>query len=94
MDQGHAHGLGKERRSITWRRPCPLGYFFQFYSVVPVLFYVTYHPVDFEILGMTGSAAVTVMNKKRGGAMIIRVRGTRFAIGREFAEGIIVGGEL
>ncbi len=43
---------------------------------------------------MTGSAAVTVMNKKRGGAMIIRVRGTRFAIGREFAEGIIVGGEL
>lgn len=48
----------------------------------------------FEILGMTGSAAVTIMNKKRGGAMIIRVRGTRFAIGREFAEGIIVGGEL
>ena len=48
----------------------------------------------FEILGMTGRAAVTVMNRKRGGAMIIRVRGTRFAIGREFAEGIILGGEL
>lgn len=46
----------------------------------------------FEILGMTGRAAVTVMNRKRGGAMIIRVRGTRFAIGKEFAEGIILGG--
>ncbi len=47
-----------------------------------------------EILGMTGRAAVTVLNRKRGGAMIIKVRGTRFAIGRAFAEGIEIGGEV
>ena len=33
---------------------------------------------------------VTVMNKKRRGAVIIKVRGTRFAIGRNIAENIQV----
>lgn len=47
----------------------------------------------FEILGMTVNSAVTVLNKKRRGAEIIKIRGTRFAIGKEFAEGIVVGGE-
>lgn len=47
-----------------------------------------------EILGMTGRAAVTVLNRKHGGAMIIKVRGTRFAIGRDFTEGIEIGGEV
>lgn len=48
----------------------------------------------FEILGMTGRASVCVMNRKHGGAMVIKVRGTRFAIGKEFAEGIILGSEV
>ncbi len=43
-----------------------------------------------EILGMTENSAVEVLGRKRRGAMIIRVRGTRFAVGRRFAEGIFV----
>ena len=43
-----------------------------------------------EALGMTCGTVVTVMNKKRRGAVIIKVRGTRFAIGRNIAENIQV----
>lgn len=43
-----------------------------------------------EILGMTGNAIVSVLNSKRSGTKIIKVRGTRFALGAEFAEGIEV----
>ncbi len=43
-----------------------------------------------EILGMTGNAVVEVLNSKKSGTKIIKVRGTRFAIGKEFADGIEV----
>ena len=43
-----------------------------------------------EILGMTHGARVTVLNSKKAGTKIIKVRGTRFALGAEFAEGISV----
>lgn len=43
-----------------------------------------------EMLGMTHNSRLSVMNRKGSGSFIIKVRGTRFAIGREFAEGIIV----
>lgn len=43
-----------------------------------------------EILGMTGNSRVLVLNSKRSGTKIIKVRGTRFALGWEFAEGIEV----
>lgn len=43
-----------------------------------------------EILGMTENTSISVVNKKRNGSMIIRIRGTRFAIGKGFAENIIV----
>ena len=46
----------------------------------------------FEILGMTKGASVSILNKKRSGSMIIKIRGTRFAIGKKFAEGILIGG--
>lgn len=46
-----------------------------------------------EILGMTWNSSVLVLNKKRDGAMVIKVRGTRFAIARSFAQGIFVGGD-
>lgn len=46
-----------------------------------------------EILGMTGNAKVEILNRKCGGAMIIRLRGTRFALGRQFAEGIVAEAE-
>lgn len=45
-----------------------------------------------EMLGMTHNSAVTLINSTRRGALIIKVRGTRFAIGRNFAMGITIGG--
>lgn len=41
-----------------------------------------------EILGLTQKSKVSVLNLKSNGSMIIKVRGTRFAIGRKIAEGI------
>lgn len=43
-----------------------------------------------EILGMTQNTRISVINKKSAGSMIIRVRGTRFAIGKGFTEKITV----
>lgn len=43
-----------------------------------------------EALGMTGDSRILVMNKKKRGAMVIKVRGTRFAIGKSIAEHIEV----
>lgn len=34
-----------------------------------------------EALGMTEGTPIEVLNKKSGGTMIVRVRGTRFALG-------------
>lgn len=41
-----------------------------------------------EILGMTEEAALSVLNKKGDGSVILKVRGTRFAVGKEIAKGI------
>ena len=46
-----------------------------------------------EILGMTENVDVLIVNKKSS-AIIIKVRGTRFALGKKFAQGIEVGGVL
>ncbi len=43
-----------------------------------------------EILGMTMNTTVTVVNSKRSGTKIIKVRGTRFALGSDFAKKILV----
>ena len=43
-----------------------------------------------EILGMTQGARVLVLNSKKSGTKIIKVRGTRFALGAEFSKGISV----
>ncbi len=42
----------------------------------------------FEVLGMTEGSAVSVINRKSSGTMIINIRGTRFAVGKDFAGGI------
>ena len=42
----------------------------------------------FEMLGMTDQVKLMVLNKKNQGAVIIKVRGTRFAIGKEIADAI------
>ena len=41
-----------------------------------------------EALGVNEMTPVTLMNKKGSGTVIIRVRGTRLALGRRISEGI------
>ncbi|MBR4723956.1 MAG: ferrous iron transport protein A, partial [Clostridia bacterium] len=37
-----------------------------------------------QVLGLTHGTKISVLNKKALGPMIIKVRGTRFAIGKRF----------
>lgn len=46
-----------------------------------------------EALGLIAGSRVDVLRKKRRGAMIITVRGTRFAVGRGIAAHITVRGD-
>lgn len=41
-----------------------------------------------EALGVNELTPVTLMNKKGSGTVIIKVRGTRLALGRKISEGI------
>lgn len=43
-----------------------------------------------QTLGLTEGTGIEVLNSKKSGSLIIKVRGTRFAIGRRIAEGITV----
>ena len=43
-----------------------------------------------EALGMTRGTSVTVLNSKSKGILIVKVRGTRFALGRNITEHISV----
>ncbi len=43
-----------------------------------------------ETLGLTAGTSFEILNKKRNGAIIIKVRGTRFAIGKDIAKGICI----
>lgn len=43
-----------------------------------------------QALGLNDGTVITVLNRKRNGALIIRVRGTRLAIGRHISQGIEV----
>ncbi len=47
-----------------------------------------------ETLGLTVGTTVSVLNKKRRGALIVKFRGTRFAVGLRFANGILTGGAV
>lgn len=44
-----------------------------------------------QMLGMTKDADILLLNRKSDGSMIVKVRGTRFAIGKSYAQGIFVG---
>lgn len=44
-----------------------------------------------QMLGMTRGTSVSVLNNKKSGSVILKVRGTRFAVGKQIAEGILVG---
>lgn len=41
-----------------------------------------------EALGVNEQTPITILNKKGSGSLIIKVRGTRLALGRRIAEGI------
>lgn len=43
-----------------------------------------------QALGLNDGTVVTVLNRKTNGALIIRVRGTRLALGRHISQGIEV----
>ncbi len=43
-----------------------------------------------EALGILEMTKIPVLNTKRGGAFIIKVRGTRLAVGKSIAQGIII----
>lgn len=43
-----------------------------------------------EVLGMLEGTRITVVNRKKKGAMIIKIRGTRFAVGQNITERIEV----
>lgn len=43
-----------------------------------------------EALGINSGSRLQMMNRKKNGTVIIKVRGTRWAIGRPIAEGIQV----
>ena len=47
-----------------------------------------------ESIGMTENSTISILNKKKNGAVIIRIRGTRFAMGKIFAEGLQIGGAI
>lgn len=44
-----------------------------------------------ESLGMTRGTSVTVLNSKNHGVLIVKIRGTRFALGRNITKNILVG---
>lgn len=43
-----------------------------------------------EALGMTRGTAVAILNSKNHGILIVKVRGTRFAFGRNITENVLV----
>lgn len=43
-----------------------------------------------EALGLTQGAEITILNNDKKGALTVRFRGTRFALGRRIADNIIV----
>ena len=45
-----------------------------------------------QMLGMTKGTGISVLNNKKSGSVILKVRGTRFAVGKKIAEGIVIGG--
>ena len=45
-----------------------------------------------EAIGLTSGTNVTILNKKKKGAVIVNVRGTRFAVGFNIAQGIEIEG--
>lgn len=46
--------------------------------------------IRLQALGLTEGTKVTILNNKRNGAVIFKVRGTRLAVGKEIARSICI----
>ena len=46
-----------------------------------------------EALGLTENSMIELLSRKRGGAMIVKIRGTRFALGKEICQAIYLWGD-
>ncbi len=46
-----------------------------------------------EALGLTENSMIELISRKRGGASIVKIRGTRFALGKEICNQILLWGE-
>lgn len=46
-----------------------------------------------EALGLTENSMIELISRKRGGASIVKIRGTRFALGKEICSRIYLWGE-
>lgn len=44
-----------------------------------------------ESLGVNEETPVQILNRKGSGSVIIKVRGTRLALGKRISEGILIG---
>lgn len=47
-----------------------------------------------EALGLTEGTQLVVLNNKKSGSLIFKIRGTRLAIGRKIADSILVKEEV
>lgn len=43
-----------------------------------------------EALGMTKGSSLKVLNKKGHGILIVKIRGTRFALGKNITQNVVV----
>jgi ferrous iron transport protein A len=43
-----------------------------------------------EVIGLTNKTQIEILNKNMNGSIILKVRGTRFAISKEIAKGVEV----
>ena len=46
-----------------------------------------------RMLGLTDGSFISILGKKRCGSMVVKIRGTRFALGSAVSSAIEVGGE-
>lgn len=49
--------------------------------------------IRLEALGLTKGTKIDLLNRKRSGSVMIRVRGTRLAFGKQIARAIFIEGQ-
>ena len=73
---------------IPWRKDHRGAYCWYIYAIALVMDKTIMRRL--EALGINSGSRLQMMNRKKNGTVIIKVRGTRWAIGRDIAGGIQV----